>query len=128
MVIITSLLKNYWKEFAFGLIIIAIFGYFKYQNYQIDQKEAKIKLQQEELFQLETIIDHKEEEIYFLKQSQEILSESQDEFVIIENNYNNKVIENHKIVEKYFQDPGSLELLQKLYDLLNQQYQQMKLD
>ena len=70
----------------------------------------------------------KQEEIYWLKQSQEILSESQDEFVIIENNYNNRVIENHKIVEKYFQDPENKELLQKLYDLINYQYNQMKLN
>ena len=128
MIILKALLKSYWKEIAYGLIIMSVFAYFKYQNYQIKQKEEKIKSQQEELFHLETIIDHKQEEIYWLKQSQEILSESQDEFVIIENNYNNKVIENHKVVEKYFDDPNNKELLQKLYDLINNQYNQMKLN
>ena len=124
---IASFLKNYYKHILFVVIIVGCVTLYAVQKQQIKSKEAKIKKQVEEIFYLEQEVEIKDREIGWLIESREIMLQSQERVVEIQHHYETKVIHNKKIVKEYYENPESKELLQKLYDLLNEQYSRMKM-
>jgi len=129
--ILLSFLKKYWFH---GLLGLAVVGIYLYYTITISRLENKVKDLQLTNKINEEMIDSYEKEVAFYENNQIILEELFSKLNEIDKKYEEKIIEDNKIIDEYINskndeqltDEEKKEKKQELIDMFNDKFDRMQ--